>query len=285
MAGNDPRLAAALAAATSGDPRALTRADLMLSQAFADRARARQRPPGANAMRYIDPGLAPAPRTYARNPRRSGRNAIARRPSRRGRADQPRARRAGARALPFTGSAGRAFRKTPCPATPPPSSSAAASATTIFARSSASTASRSPAAPIPPRRRAQPRRRLLRTPDPRQYRARPGHPGPARRPLHYRRHRLGAALHGREQPHRRADARDRRQARHADPAHGRHDPLCDAQPLLEPAARPDSRARPQGPSRHPGRAPRSRSPTGRLRPAASTRAASTGAPSPPAAGW
>jgi L,D-transpeptidase YcbB len=65
MAGNDSRLAAALAAAETGDRRALTRADLMLSQAFADHARARLRPPAANAMRYIDPGLAPAPRTTA----------------------------------------------------------------------------------------------------------------------------------------------------------------------------------------------------------------------------
>ncbi|HST35655.1 MAG TPA: L,D-transpeptidase family protein [Allosphingosinicella sp.] len=65
MAGNEPRLAAALAAAEAGDRRALSRADLMLSQAFADRARARFQPPATNAMRYIDPGLAPAPRTTA----------------------------------------------------------------------------------------------------------------------------------------------------------------------------------------------------------------------------
>ena len=41
MAGNDPRIAAALAAAETAIRRALTRADLLLSRAFADRARAR----------------------------------------------------------------------------------------------------------------------------------------------------------------------------------------------------------------------------------------------------
>ena len=51
----------AVAAADSGDPHALTRADLLLSQAYADYARAQLAPPAASAMRYIDPGLAPAP--------------------------------------------------------------------------------------------------------------------------------------------------------------------------------------------------------------------------------
>ena len=51
----------AVAAAGSGDPHLLTRADLLLSQAYADYARAQLAPPAASAMRYIDPGLAPAP--------------------------------------------------------------------------------------------------------------------------------------------------------------------------------------------------------------------------------
>src|SRR6185503_10648068 len=50
----------AVAAADGGDPHALTRADLLLSQAYADYARAHLAPPAASAMRYIDPGLAPA---------------------------------------------------------------------------------------------------------------------------------------------------------------------------------------------------------------------------------
>jgi L,D-transpeptidase YcbB len=50
----------AVAVADSGDPHALTRADVLLSQAYADYARA-QSAPAASAMRYIDPGLAPAP--------------------------------------------------------------------------------------------------------------------------------------------------------------------------------------------------------------------------------
>jgi murein L,D-transpeptidase YcbB/YkuD len=50
----------AVAAAQSGDPHLLTRADLLLSQAYADYARTHLGPPPAIAMRYIDPGLAPA---------------------------------------------------------------------------------------------------------------------------------------------------------------------------------------------------------------------------------
>jgi murein L,D-transpeptidase YcbB/YkuD len=50
----------AVAAAQSGDPHSLTRADLLLSQAYADYAHAQLAPPAASAMRYIDPGLAPA---------------------------------------------------------------------------------------------------------------------------------------------------------------------------------------------------------------------------------
>jgi murein L,D-transpeptidase YcbB/YkuD len=50
----------AVAAAQSGDPHLLTRADLLLSQAYAEHVRAHLAPPAATAMRYIDPGLAPA---------------------------------------------------------------------------------------------------------------------------------------------------------------------------------------------------------------------------------
>jgi hypothetical protein len=49
----------AIAASRGGDPHLLTRADLLLSQAFADLAQARLGPPEASTMRYIDPGLAP----------------------------------------------------------------------------------------------------------------------------------------------------------------------------------------------------------------------------------
>jgi len=56
-----PELRQAVAAARGGDPRRLTRADLLLSRDFAAFVRARAQPlPGA-AMRYIDPGLAPGP--------------------------------------------------------------------------------------------------------------------------------------------------------------------------------------------------------------------------------
>ena len=55
-----PELAAAVRAAQSGDPRALTRADLLLTRAFVDRVRALRRPPERNQMRYIDADLAPA---------------------------------------------------------------------------------------------------------------------------------------------------------------------------------------------------------------------------------
>ena len=50
----------ALGAAQGGDPHQLTRADLLLSQAYADYARGHLGPPAASPMRYIDPGLAPA---------------------------------------------------------------------------------------------------------------------------------------------------------------------------------------------------------------------------------
>jgi len=58
-----PGLSAALAAARDGDPHRLTRADLLLSRAYADFVRAHHRPPGPGAMRYIDPGLAPDARS------------------------------------------------------------------------------------------------------------------------------------------------------------------------------------------------------------------------------
>jgi murein L,D-transpeptidase YcbB/YkuD len=55
-----PDIVAALNAIRPGDRRARLRADMMLSQAFLDAARDSARPPQRNAMRYIDPGLAPA---------------------------------------------------------------------------------------------------------------------------------------------------------------------------------------------------------------------------------
>lgn len=55
-------LAAEVAAAHGGDPRRLTRADLLLSQAYVDHVRVHHRAPAGNAMRYIDPGIVPAPR-------------------------------------------------------------------------------------------------------------------------------------------------------------------------------------------------------------------------------
>lgn len=60
-AGGD--LGKAVRAARDGDPHRLTRADLLLSRAYADYVRAHHRPPRAAAMRYIDPGLAPAARS------------------------------------------------------------------------------------------------------------------------------------------------------------------------------------------------------------------------------
>ncbi|MGQ0590147.1 MAG: L,D-transpeptidase family protein [Sphingosinicella sp.] len=56
---DDPNLREAVAAARSGDPHRLTRADLLLSRAFADYVRTYHRAPERNTMRYIDPGLAP----------------------------------------------------------------------------------------------------------------------------------------------------------------------------------------------------------------------------------
>ena len=58
---DDPRLDQAFRAAEGGDPHRLTRADLLLSRAYADYVRAHHRAPARNAMRYIDPGLAPEP--------------------------------------------------------------------------------------------------------------------------------------------------------------------------------------------------------------------------------
>jgi len=55
-----PELRNAIAAARSGDPHWLTRADLLLSQAYADYARTHLGPPAGSTMRYIDSGLAPA---------------------------------------------------------------------------------------------------------------------------------------------------------------------------------------------------------------------------------
>lgn len=53
-------LLAAVDAARAGDPSRLTRADLLLSQAFVGFVREHHRPPpGVRAMRYIDRGLAP----------------------------------------------------------------------------------------------------------------------------------------------------------------------------------------------------------------------------------
>ena len=54
-------LRAAVARAASGDPHLLTRADLLLSEAYGAYVRAREQAPAASQMRYIDPGLAPAP--------------------------------------------------------------------------------------------------------------------------------------------------------------------------------------------------------------------------------
>jgi len=50
----------AVAAADGGDPHLLTRADLLLSQAYADYARAHLGAPAGSTMRYIDAGLAPS---------------------------------------------------------------------------------------------------------------------------------------------------------------------------------------------------------------------------------
>ncbi len=55
-----PELEAAVAAAADGDPHRLTRADLLLSRAYADYVEAHHRVPADNRMRYIDAGLAPA---------------------------------------------------------------------------------------------------------------------------------------------------------------------------------------------------------------------------------
>ncbi|HEV2816986.1 MAG TPA: L,D-transpeptidase family protein [Allosphingosinicella sp.] len=54
-----PELRQAVAAARGGDPRRLTRADLLLSRDFAALIRGRAQPSAGEAMRYIDPDLAP----------------------------------------------------------------------------------------------------------------------------------------------------------------------------------------------------------------------------------
>ena len=51
----------ALAAAAGGDRHQLTRADLLLSQAYVRWVRVHHRAPAANEMRYVDAGLAPEP--------------------------------------------------------------------------------------------------------------------------------------------------------------------------------------------------------------------------------
>jgi hypothetical protein len=56
-----PALGEALAEAAGGNRHRLTRADLLLSQAYVRWVRAHHRAPATNAMRYIDAGLAPAP--------------------------------------------------------------------------------------------------------------------------------------------------------------------------------------------------------------------------------
>ena len=53
---------AAVAAAASGEDRALARADLLLSRSFVRTVADLHRPPTISAMRYIDPGLAPSDR-------------------------------------------------------------------------------------------------------------------------------------------------------------------------------------------------------------------------------
>jgi murein L,D-transpeptidase YcbB/YkuD len=55
-----PDVVTALNAIRPGDRQARLLADMMLSQAFVDAARDSARPPQANAMRYIDAGLAPS---------------------------------------------------------------------------------------------------------------------------------------------------------------------------------------------------------------------------------
>lgn len=55
------QLSAAVDAAAGGDPHRLTRADLLLSRAYAGYVREHHRPPSEAGMRYIDPGLAPEP--------------------------------------------------------------------------------------------------------------------------------------------------------------------------------------------------------------------------------
>lgn len=55
-----PELDAAVRAAAGGDPRALTRADLLLTKAYVDRVAELQAPPDDNRMVYVDAELRPA---------------------------------------------------------------------------------------------------------------------------------------------------------------------------------------------------------------------------------
>lgn len=66
LAEDSPELRDALAAAAGGNRHQLTRADLLLSQAYVAWVRAHHRAPATNSMRYIDAGLAPAPAPAAR---------------------------------------------------------------------------------------------------------------------------------------------------------------------------------------------------------------------------
>lgn len=56
----DPELSAAVAAAGTGDPDLLSRAELLLSSALVEQVRELRRPPLVESMRYADPALAPA---------------------------------------------------------------------------------------------------------------------------------------------------------------------------------------------------------------------------------
>ena len=63
---DEAELREALAEAAGGNRHRLTRADLLLSRAYVAWVRAHHRAPAANAMRYIDAGLAPAPQSPGR---------------------------------------------------------------------------------------------------------------------------------------------------------------------------------------------------------------------------
>ena len=226
----------------------LARADLLLTRAFVEQVRERRRPPERGRMRYIDAGLAPRPASerdtlyaLAAAPSLAGhvRSALRRNPAYDGLRRGLAAYRARWSRLPqIQVSAGRADLLRQRLGAVDPARIPGVHGLPVTGRADARH-----------HRRPQPRRRLLRAADPRQYRARPRHPRRARRPLRPGRHRLGAPVHGRGRPDPRFDAGDRRQARHADARNGRPDPLCGAQPLLEPAAGPDPQARPRGAAR------------------------------------